>query len=79
MAKNRSREIPPTQSGGRRVEPRTVIALDITQQTGYSHPMNKKLLSEVMRYLGSQKSAAKAKAARENGKRGGRPRTKGKR
>jgi hypothetical protein len=41
--------------------------------------MNKKQLSEVMRYLGSQKSAAKAKAARENGKRGGRPRIKGKR
>lgn len=36
--------------------------------------MNKKLLSEVMRYLGSQTSAAKAKAARKNGKLGGRPR-----
>ena len=36
--------------------------------------MNKKLLSEVMGYLGSQKSAAKAKAARINGRKGGRPR-----
>jgi hypothetical protein len=35
--------------------------------------MNKKLLSEVMRYLGKQKSAAKAKASRVNGRKGGRP------
>lgn len=41
--------------------------------------MNKKTLREVMRYLGSQKSDAKAAAARENGKRGGRPRKKDKR
>jgi hypothetical protein len=36
--------------------------------------MNKKQIAEVMRYLGSQKSKAKAAAARKNGKRGGRPR-----
>lgn len=36
--------------------------------------MNKKTLSEVMRYLGSRTSAAKAKAARKNGRLGGRPR-----
>ena len=36
--------------------------------------MNKKQLSEVMRYLGKRKSPAKAAAARKNGKRGGRPR-----
>jgi hypothetical protein len=36
--------------------------------------MNKKAISEVMRYLGSQKSAAKAKASRINGRKGGRPR-----
>lgn len=36
--------------------------------------MNKKTLREVMGYLGSIKSPAKAKAARENGKKGGRPR-----
>jgi hypothetical protein len=36
--------------------------------------MNKKQVAEVMRYLGSQKSKAKAVAARKNGKRGGRPR-----
>jgi hypothetical protein len=36
--------------------------------------MNKKAISEVMRYLGRQKSAAKAKASRINGRKGGRPR-----
>jgi DNA invertase Pin-like site-specific DNA recombinase len=36
--------------------------------------MNKKTLSEVMRYLGGLTSDAKAKAARKNGKKGGRPR-----
>jgi hypothetical protein len=36
--------------------------------------MNKKTLAEVMRYLGSRKSKAKAAASRENGKLGGRPR-----
>jgi hypothetical protein len=35
--------------------------------------MNKKTLSEVMRYLGSRTSKAKAAAARKNGKLGGRP------
>ena len=39
----------------------------------YIRSMNKKLLSEVMRYLGRQKSAAKAKASRVNGRKGGRP------
>jgi len=39
----------------------------------YIRSMNKKLLSEVMRYLGSQKSTAKAKASRVNGRKGGRP------
>jgi hypothetical protein len=45
-----------------------------TQRTGYLISMNKKAISEVMRYLGSQKSAAKAKASRINGRKGGRPR-----
>ena len=40
----------------------------------YDPNMNKKTISEVMRYLGSRKTAAKAAAARENGKLGGRPR-----
>jgi hypothetical protein len=35
--------------------------------------VNKKTIAEVMRFLGSQTSTAKAKAARQNGKRGGRP------
>jgi hypothetical protein len=50
------------------------FSLDITQQTGYIISVNKKAISEVMRYLGSQKSAAKAKASRINGRKGGRPR-----
>jgi len=36
--------------------------------------MDKKTLAEVMRYLGSRKSKAKAAASRRNGKLGGRPR-----
>lgn len=36
--------------------------------------MNKKQISEVMRYLGSRKTKAKAAASRRNGKLGGRPR-----
>jgi len=40
----------------------------------YIYIMNKKTLAAVMSYLGSQKSAAKAKAARINGRKGGRPR-----
>lgn len=36
--------------------------------------MNKKTLSEVMRYLGSKTSPAKKKSSRTNGKLGGRPR-----
>lgn len=40
----------------------------------YYRTMNKKTLSEVMAYLGSQKSKAKAAASRKNGKLGGRPR-----
>jgi len=35
--------------------------------------MNKKTIQEVMRYLGSRTSAAKAKSSRKNGKLGGRP------
>lgn len=48
--------------------------LFITQRIGYYEPVDKKTLREVMRYLGSKTSDAKAKAARENGKLGGRPR-----
>jgi hypothetical protein len=48
--------------------------LTITQRLAYDQTMNKKTLSEVMRYLGSRKSKAKAAASRENGKLGGRPR-----
>jgi len=36
--------------------------------------MNKKTLSEVMRYLGKIKSPAKSKASKLNGRKGGRPR-----
>jgi hypothetical protein len=36
--------------------------------------MNQKLIAKVMSELGKRKSKAKAKAARENGKKGGRPR-----
>jgi hypothetical protein len=35
--------------------------------------MDRKTLSEVMRYLGKKTSSAKAKAARKNGLKGGRP------
>jgi len=35
--------------------------------------MNKKQISETMRYLGKRTSKAKAAAARKNGKLGGRP------
>jgi hypothetical protein len=41
--------------------------------------VDKKLIAKVMAELGSRTSKAKAKAARENGKKGGRPRKKGKR
>jgi DNA invertase Pin-like site-specific DNA recombinase len=40
--------------------------------------MNKKTLAEVMAYLGSRETKAKAAAARKNGKLGGRPRKKDK-
>jgi hypothetical protein len=36
--------------------------------------MNKKMLAEVMSYLGSKTSPAKKKSSRANGKLGGRPR-----
>jgi hypothetical protein len=36
--------------------------------------MNKKLIARLMSELGKRTSKAKAKAARENGKKGGRPR-----
>jgi hypothetical protein len=36
--------------------------------------MDKKLISELMSYLGKQKSKAKARASRINGRKGGRPR-----
>jgi hypothetical protein len=39
----------------------------------YSLPVNKKNVREVMAYLGSIKTPAKAKASRKNGKLGGRP------
>lgn len=47
----------------------------IAQPNGwlYSRSMNKKTLSEVMRFLGRQTSKAKAAAARKNGMKGGRP------
>ena len=38
--------------------------------------MNKKLIAQVMSELGKRTSKAKAKAARANGKKGGRPRKK---
>ncbi len=39
---------------------------------------NEKLISKAMAALGSRKSAAKAAAARKNGKKGGRPKGKAK-
>jgi hypothetical protein len=36
--------------------------------------MNKKKVAEVMSYLGSRRTEAKAAAARKNGSKGGRPR-----
>jgi hypothetical protein len=50
------------------------IVLEKPIRRVYSPTMNKKTLREVMGYLGSIKSAAKAKASRQNGKLGGRPR-----
>ena len=51
-----------------------IVLLTETQRTGYVGSVDKKMLSEVMRYLGSRKSKAKAAASRRNGKLGGRPR-----
>jgi hypothetical protein len=45
-----------------------------TQLMGYYSIMDKKLIAKVMAELGSRTSKAKAAAARENGKKGGRPR-----
>jgi hypothetical protein len=51
------------------------IVLDKTQRMGYDiRIVDKKLISKVMAELGSRTSKAKAAAARENGKKGGRPR-----
>lgn len=50
------------------------IVLDKPNGQVYAGSMNKKVLSEVMRFLGSRKSKAKAAASRKNGKLGGRPR-----
>ena len=55
------------------------IVIDITQLIGYSTSVDKKLIAKVMAELGRRTSPAKKKAARENGKLGGRPRKKGKR
>jgi hypothetical protein len=46
---------------------------------GYDSVVHKKLIAKVMAELGRRTSKAKAAAARENGKLGGRPRKKGKR
>jgi len=43
---------------------------------GYRPIVDKKLIARVMAELGSRTSKAKAAAARENGKKGGRPRKK---
>jgi hypothetical protein len=51
----------------------TFVPLQKNTTDGIMKTMNKKQISEVMRYLGSQKSKAKAVAARKNGKLGGRP------
>jgi hypothetical protein len=52
--------------------------LDITQAVRYYHIVKRKQISKIAAALGklggSVKSKAKAKAARENGKKGGRPR-----
>jgi hypothetical protein len=40
---------------------------------GYHDIMDKRLIAKVMAELGSRTSKAKAAAARENGKKGGRP------
>jgi hypothetical protein len=50
------------------------FVLDKTQRIGYIRNMDKKLIAKVMAELGKRKSKAKAAAARENGKKGGRPR-----
>lgn len=52
----------------------TLISLYKTQPLGYNTSMDKKLISKVMAELGRRTSKAKAAAARENGKKGGRPR-----
>ena len=62
----------PLKNNGDGVAP--PFSVDKTQRTGYCASMNRKAISEVMRYLGMQKSAAKAKASRINGRKGGRPR-----
>jgi hypothetical protein len=51
-----------------------ILPIAQTQRMAYCQAVNKKAIAEVMRYLGSRTSAAKAKAARKNGKLGGRPR-----
>jgi hypothetical protein len=53
--------------------PTRKIGLTNNPTVGYHSTMNKKQIAEVMRYLGQQKSPAKARASRENGKLGGRP------
>jgi hypothetical protein len=55
------------------------ILLDKTQRLGYASTVDKKLIARVMAELGRRTSKAKTAAARENGKKGGRPRKKVKR
>ena len=54
------------------------MLLTITQALRYCSPVNREQISRIAAALGklggSVKSKAKAKAARENGKKGGRPR-----
>jgi hypothetical protein len=50
------------------------IVIYKTQPLGYNTDMDKKLIAKVMAELGKRTSKAKAAAARENGKKGGRPR-----